>query len=49
MKHRRLFAGVLLGVGVVLMLFAPEPWTGLLLIVLALVIEGVGITLERKQ
>lgn len=47
-RSRRVVAGVLIVVGAVLMFLAPEIWAGLALLVLGVVVELVGIALERE-
>ena len=44
---RRITAGALLVLGIVLQLFAPETWIGLLVMALAVSIELIGIALKR--
>jgi uncharacterized membrane protein len=46
---RRVVAGVLFVFGVVLMLAAPDTRAGLVVLVLAVVIEVAGILLERRR
>ena len=48
MKPRRLLAGALVVLGAVLMFAAPETPSGLVLIAVGVVIEIVGIMLERR-
>lgn len=47
-RSRRLLAGFLVVLGGVLMYLAPEIWAGLAVLVLGVVIELVGIALERN-
>lgn len=47
--QRRVAAGVLIAFGVVLMLAAPDTWSGLLLVAVAVVLEIVGLALERRR
>jgi hypothetical protein len=47
-RSRRLLAGFLVVLGGVLMYLAPEIWAGLVVLVLGVVIELVGIALERN-
>lgn len=44
---RRITAGALLVLGIILQLFAPETWVGLLIMALAVSIELIGIALTR--
>lgn len=44
---RKIAAGALLVLGIVLQLFAPETWVGLLVMGLAISIELIGIALKR--
>jgi drug/metabolite transporter (DMT)-like permease len=46
---RRVVAGVLIAVGVVLMLVAPDTTSGIVMIVLAVAIEIAGLALERRR
>ena len=46
---RRVVAGVLFVFGVVLMLAAPDTRAGLMVLVLAVLIEVAGILLERRR
>lgn len=45
---RRVVAVIMIVLGAVLMLLAPEVWQGALLLVLGVVLELVGIALEHK-
>ena len=45
---RRIVAGLLIAVGAVLMVMAPETWGGLLLIVVGVAVEVAGIALEKR-
>jgi hypothetical protein len=47
-RIRRTGALILVALGAILMLLAPEVWQGALLLALGVIIELVGITLERK-
>lgn len=47
-RSRRILAVVLMVLGGVLMYLVPEVWTGLALFVLGVVVELIGIALERK-
>jgi hypothetical protein len=47
-RSRRFLAGFLVVLGGVLMYLAPEIWAGLVVLVLGVVIELVGIALERN-
>lgn len=47
-RIRRTGAVILVVLGAVLMFLAPEVWQGALLLALGVIIELVGITLERK-
>lgn len=46
---RRVVAGALIAVGVVLMLAAPDTTSGVVMIVLAVAIEIAGLALERRR
>ncbi len=48
-KIRRLFGGSMLAFGALLLAMAPETGTGFVLIIMAIVIEIVGIYLEHKK
>lgn len=48
-KLRKVVAGFLVVLGVVLMVLAPETFGGLILILIGVCIEVVGITLEKKR
>jgi hypothetical protein len=48
MKPRRLLAGTLVVVGAVLMFAAPETVSGVAMIALGVLVEIVGIMLERR-
>jgi hypothetical protein len=45
---RRASSVILLVLGAVVMLFAPETWAGALLLILGVAIELIGIALERR-
>lgn len=47
-RTRRTSAAVLVVLGAILMLIAPEIWAGLLLLILGVVLELVGIALGHK-
>lgn len=47
-RIRRTGAVAMVVLGAILMLLAPEVWQGALLLALGVIIELVGITLERK-
>lgn len=47
-RMRRTGALVMVVLGAILMLLAPEVWQGALLLALGVIIELVGITLERN-
>jgi len=47
-RIRRTSAIVMVTLGAILMLLAPEVWQGALLLALGVVLELVGIALERK-
>jgi len=47
-RPRRILAGVLIVLGGVLMYLAPEIWAGLAVLALGVVIELIGIALERN-
>ena len=46
---RRIVAGILFALGVVLMLAAPDTRAGLVVLLLAVIIEVAGILLERRR
>jgi hypothetical protein len=48
-RPRRIIAGVLIALGAMLMLFAPETLGGLALVALGVAIEIVGIALEKMR
>ena len=48
-QSRRVLAGVLVGLGGVLMVLAPEIWAGLLVLALGVVVELAGIALEHQS
>lgn len=48
MKPRRISAIVLVILGGVLLVLAPETWGGLVLMGVGVIVEIVGITLERR-
>ncbi len=48
-RSRRVLAGVLVGLGGVLMALAPEIWAGLLVLALGVVVELAGIALEHQS
>lgn len=48
-KLRKVIAGFLVFLGVVLMVLAPETFGGLVLIIVGICIEVVGIALEKKR
>jgi uncharacterized membrane protein HdeD (DUF308 family) len=48
-RTRRITAGVLLVLGGLLMLLAPEMWIGVLVLVLGVALEVAGIALERRS
>jgi drug/metabolite transporter (DMT)-like permease len=45
---RRIIAAIMVVLGTLLMLLAPEAWPGALLLVLGVVVELIGIALEHK-
>ena len=45
---RRVIAVIMVVLGALLMLLAPEAWPGALLLILGVVVELLGIALERK-
>ncbi|MDP2879168.1 MAG: hypothetical protein Q8N74_06540 [Sulfuricella sp.] len=47
-RIRRTGASVMVALGAILMFLAPEIWQGALLLVLGVIIELIGITLERN-
>lgn len=47
-RSRRVLAMILVVLGGVLMVLAPEIWAGLVVLALGVVIEVAGIALERK-
>jgi uncharacterized membrane protein YccC len=47
-RIRRVSAAIMVVLGAVLMLLAPEAWPGALLLVLGVVLELFGIALEHK-
>ncbi len=47
-RSSRILAGFLVVLGGVLMYLAPEIWAGLAVLAIGVVIELIGITLERK-
>lgn len=48
LRTRRTSAAIMVVLGAILMLIAPEIWAGLLLLVLGVVLELVGIALVHK-
>lgn len=46
-RSRRIAAGSLLALGILLQLFAPETWIGLIIMGVAVSIELIGIALKR--
>lgn len=48
-RARRTSAVIMMGVGAILMFFAPEVWEGALLFILGAGLELLGIALERKK
>ncbi len=46
---RRVVALSLIGIGAVLMLLAPPVWVGIIPLVLGLLLEVIGIALERNE
>lgn len=49
LRTRRISAAIMVVLGAVLMLIAPEIWAGLLLLVLGVVLELAGIALAHKS
>jgi drug/metabolite transporter (DMT)-like permease len=49
MHRRRTIAIGLVVLGGILMFLAPEVWAGLILLVLGVLVEAIGITLEKKK
>lgn len=47
-RTRRASAVIMVALGAILMLLAPEVWPGMLLFVLGIALELVGIALEHK-
>ena len=47
-RTRRLVAAIMVVMGALLMLFAPEVWAGLLLLILGAILEVAGIALAHK-
>lgn len=47
-RSRRILAGFLVVLGGVLMYLAPEVWTGLVILIVGVIIELIGIALERN-
>jgi hypothetical protein len=47
-RTRRASAAIMVALGAILMLMAPEIWAGLILLVLGVALELVGIALGRK-
>jgi Zn-dependent membrane protease YugP len=47
-RNRRTIAVIMIILGAILMLLAPEVWPGALLFAAAIVLELIGIALERK-
>ena len=47
-RNRRLLGGIFIVVGAVLMFLAPESGAGWVLLALALVLELIGLVLERR-
>lgn len=48
MKPRKIIAGILVVLGIIVMILAPETMTGIALVVIGVAIEAVGIALERR-
>lgn len=47
-SRRRIVAGILIALGGLLMFIAPEVWQGVILLALGVLLELVGIAIERK-
>lgn len=47
-RRRRTSAAIMVALGAILMLIAPEIWAGLLLLILGVVLELAGIALGHK-
>lgn len=47
-RNRRIGAAILIVLGAMLMLLAPQAWPGALVLGLGIVVELIGIALERK-
>lgn len=48
-RQRRTIGIVLILLGALLMLLAPEVWAGLIMITIAFILEAVGIALEHSR
>jgi drug/metabolite transporter (DMT)-like permease len=48
MKARKIIAGILVVLGIMLMILAPETMTGIALVIIGVAIEAIGIALERR-
>lgn len=48
LRTRRITAAIMVALGAILMLVAPEIWAGLLLLILGVVLELAGFALGRK-
>ena len=48
-RQRRTIGIILIILGALLMLLAPEVWAGLIMILIAFILEGIGIALEHSQ
>lgn len=48
-RTRRTSAAIMVALGAILMLIAPEIWAGLLLLILGVILELVGIALGHKN
>ncbi len=47
--HRRILGSALIILGALMMWLAPEIWSGVVMILIAIALEILGITLERKS
>ncbi len=47
--HRRILGSTLIVIGALIMWLAPEIWSGVVMILIAIALEILGITLERKS
>ncbi len=47
--HRRILGSTLIIVGALMLWLAPEVWSGVIMILIAIALEILGITLERRN